>query len=78
MPHPARAGHGAAGRAAVLPDGEAGMTGSGLAVILIPIAGTIFLAAWLALVFYAGGHLRRAGGNPAPGREGPGPTGRTG
>jgi hypothetical protein len=48
------------------------MTGSGLAVILIPIAGTIFLATWLALVFYAGGHPRRAG-NPAPGREGPGP-----
>ena len=30
------------------------MTGSTLAVILIPPAGTIFLAAWLALVFYAG------------------------
>jgi hypothetical protein len=42
------------------------MTGSGLAAILIPIAGTIFLATWLALVFYVGGHPRRAGGNPAP------------
>ena len=48
------------------------MTGSGLAAILIPIAGTILLAAWLALVFYAGGHPRRAG-NPAAGRQSPGP-----
>jgi hypothetical protein len=32
------------------------MTGSGLAAILIPIAGTIFLAMRLALVFHAGGH----------------------
>ena len=47
------------------------MTGSGLAAILVPIAGTIFLATWLALVFYAG-HPRRAP-NPAPGRESPGP-----
>jgi len=61
----------------MLPEGGTDMTGSGLAVILIPIAGTIFLATWLALVFYAGGHPRRAG-NPAPGREGPGPTGRPG
>ena len=30
------------------------MTGSTLAAILIPPAGTIFLVAWLALVFYAG------------------------
>ena len=30
------------------------MTGSTLAAILIPPAGTIFLLAWLALVFYAG------------------------
>lgn len=48
------------------------MTGSGLAAILIPIAGTIFLATWLALVFYAGGHPGRAG-NPAPVRQSPGP-----
>jgi hypothetical protein len=46
------------------------MTGSGLAASLIPIAGTIFPATSLALVFYAGGHPRRAG-NPAPGREAP-------
>ena len=45
------------------------MTGSGVAAILIPITGTIFLAAWLAPVFYAGGHPRRADGNPAPGGE---------
>jgi hypothetical protein len=30
------------------------MTGSTLAAILIPPAGTIFLLAWLAVVFYAG------------------------
>jgi hypothetical protein len=30
------------------------MTGSTLAAILIPPAGTIFLVAWLAVVFYAG------------------------
>jgi hypothetical protein len=48
------------------------MTGSGVAAILIPIAGTIFLAAWLALVFYVGGRPRRADGNPAPGGESPG------
>ena len=30
------------------------MTGSTIAVILIPPAGTIFLLAWLAVVFYAG------------------------
>jgi hypothetical protein len=40
--------------AAMLLDGAADMTGSTLAVILIPPAGTICLAAWLALVFYAG------------------------
>ena len=49
------------------------MTGSTLAVILIPPAGTICPAAWLALVFYAGRHHpQRAGSNTAPGREGPG------
>ncbi len=47
------------------------MTGSGLAAIVIPIAGTIFLAVWLALVFYAG-RPRRVGGNPAPAHERPG------
>jgi hypothetical protein len=39
---------------AMLLNGAADMTGSTLAVILIPPAGTIFLAAWLAVVFYAG------------------------
>jgi hypothetical protein len=72
MFHPARTGRGAAGRAAVLPEGGTGMTGAGLAAILIPIAGTILLATWLALVFYAGGHPGRAV-NPAAGRESPGP-----
>jgi hypothetical protein len=37
----------------MLPDGTTDMTGSTLAAILIPPAGTIFLVAWLALVFYA-------------------------
>ena len=49
------------------------MTGSTLAAILIPPAGTIFLVAWLALVFYAGrDHSPRAGRDPAPGRQSPG------
>ena len=49
------------------------MTGSTLAAILIPPAGTIFLLAWLALVFYAGrDHPPRAGRSPAPGRQNPG------
>jgi hypothetical protein len=39
---------------AMLLEGAADMTGSTLAVILIPPVGTICLAAWLALVFYAG------------------------
>ena len=30
------------------------MTGPSLAPLIIPIAGTLFLTAWLALVFYAG------------------------
>ena len=58
---------------AMLLDGAADMTGSTLAAILIPPSGTICLAAWLALVFYAGRHHpQRAGGNPAPGRQSPG------
>ena len=49
------------------------MTGSTLAAILIPPAGTIFLVAWLALVFYAGrDHLPRADRDPVPGRQSPG------
>jgi len=49
------------------------MTGSTLAVILIPLAGTISLVAWLALVFYAGrDHPPRTGRSPAPGRQSPG------
>jgi hypothetical protein len=54
----------------MLPDGATDMTGSTLAAILIPPAGTIFLLAWLALVFYAGrDHRPRAGRNLAPGRQ---------
>ena len=37
------------------------MTGPSLAPLIIPIAGTLFLTAWLTLVFYAG---RRPGGPP--------------
>ena len=49
------------------------MTGPSYAPILIPIAGTIFLLAWLAVVFYADrDHPPRAGHNPAPGRQSPG------
>lgn len=59
--------------AVMLPDGATDMTGSTLAVILIPPAGTIFLVAWLAVVFYAGrDHAPRAGRNPAPDRQSPG------
>ena len=43
------------------------MTGPSLAPLIIPIAGTFFLTAWLSLVFYAGRHPRRAAGNPAAG-----------
>ncbi len=49
------------------------MTGSSLAPLIIPIAGTLFLTAWLALVFYAGRLPRAAAGNPAPGHGSPGP-----
>jgi len=57
----------------MLPDGTTDMTGSTLAAILIPPAGTIFLVAWLALVFYAGrDHPPRADRDPAPGRQSPG------
>ena len=35
------------------------MTGSGVAVILIPVAGTLCLTARLALVFHAEGHPGR-------------------
>jgi hypothetical protein len=49
------------------------MTGSSLAVILISPAGTICLAAWLTLAFYAGRHHpQRAGSGQAPGHESPG------
>jgi len=58
---------------AMLLDGVADMTGSTLAVILIPFAGTISLVAWLALVFCVGrDHPPRAGRSPAPGRQNPG------
>ena len=49
------------------------MTGPSFAPLIIPIAGTLFLAVWLALVFYAGRLPRETAGNPAPGHEGPGP-----
>jgi hypothetical protein len=49
------------------------MTGSGLAQLIIPITGTLFLTAGLALVFYADRRPWRGGGTPAPGREIPGP-----
>ncbi len=49
------------------------MTGPSLAPLIIPIAGTLFLTAWLTLVFCAGRLPRRAAGNPAPGHEGRGP-----
>jgi hypothetical protein len=50
------------------------MTGPSLAPLIIPIAGTLFLTAWLTLVFFAGRHPRRPSANPAPGYESPGPT----
>jgi len=49
------------------------MTGPGLAPLIIPIAGTLFLTAWLTLVFYAGHRPHRAAGHPAPGHRNPGP-----
>ena len=54
------------------------MTGPSLAPLIIPIAGTLFLIAWLTLVFYAGRCPRGAGANPAPGRESPVPAGLAG
>jgi protein-S-isoprenylcysteine O-methyltransferase Ste14 len=35
------------------------MDGPSLAPILIPVAGTLLLIAWLALVFWAGRHAER-------------------
>jgi hypothetical protein len=35
------------------------MDGPSLALILIPVAGTLLLAAWLVLVFAAGRHAER-------------------
>jgi len=52
------------------------MTGSSLAPLIIPIAGTLFLTAWLALVFYAGRRPRGAAGHPAPGHGSPVPAAR--
>jgi hypothetical protein len=43
------------------------MTGSSLAELMIPIAGTLSLTAWLALVFHAGHRTWRAGGTLAAG-----------
>jgi hypothetical protein len=47
------------------PNQELDMTGPGLTQLIIPVAGTLFLTAWLALVFYADRHSRRAGGHAA-------------
>jgi hypothetical protein len=41
------------------------MTGSGLALIIIPIATTTGLVAWLIMVFSADGHPRQADRNSA-------------
>ncbi|MGD0608367.1 MAG: hypothetical protein ABSA53_32875 [Streptosporangiaceae bacterium] len=49
------------------------MTGPSLAPLIIPIAGTLFLSVWLALVFYAGRLPRGAAGHPAPGHRIPAP-----
>jgi len=59
---------------AMLLDGAADMTGSTLAAILIPPSGTICLAAWLALVFYAGRDHPHGpdASNPALSRQSPG------
>lgn len=48
------------------------MTGSSLAPLIIPIAATLGLTAWLALVFYAARRPWGVAGNPAPGHESPG------
>ena len=48
------------------------MAGSSLAPFFIPIAGTLCLSAWLALVFYGGRPPCWAGGHLAPGHESPG------
>src|SRR5215468_1303111 len=56
--------------AVMLPDGATDMSGSTLAAILIPPAGTICLVVWLAVVFYTGR-------DPAPGRQSPGTAART-
>jgi hypothetical protein len=50
------------------------MTGPSLAPLIIPIAGTLLLTAWLTLVFFAGRLPRRAAGHPARGHEDPGPS----
>jgi hypothetical protein len=49
------------------------MTAPGLAPLIIPIAGTLFLTAWLTLLFYAGRRPLGAADHPAPGHESPGP-----
>jgi len=53
------------------------MTGPSLAPLIIPIAGTLFLTAWLTLVFFAGHRPREATDNPALGQESPGPAAPT-
>ncbi|MGE5291767.1 MAG: hypothetical protein ACM3ML_32140 [Micromonosporaceae bacterium] len=45
------------------------MTGSTLAHIIIPIAVTLALAAWIAVLFYADRYPYWAGQNPAAQRE---------
>lgn len=53
------------------------MTGSSLILIIVPVAGTISLAAWLILVFWADSHPRRTPGHPAPTLTSAGPLGLT-
>src|SRR5215469_4888526 len=45
--------------------GATGMTGPGLALIIIPIVATASLVVWLIMVFSADGHPRQADRNPA-------------
>ena len=49
------------------------MTGPSLAPLIISIAGTLFLTAWLTLVFMLAVPAAGSHRNPAPGHESPGP-----
>jgi len=52
--------------AAVIPEGNTGMDGSGLSLILIPIVVSISLGAWLVLVYYADAHPSGPGRDAGP------------